>query len=123
MLQRILAVERSPLARNVYSMILSKDGKIEIETMDDQDIDIRGKLYGVDLLIVSQSSIGERKKEFLGIFKEEIKKSGVPCIILAHEGKMADWREFEGAGRVKILERPFFPDKFRETARDLLGGS
>ena len=120
MSRSVLAVERSPLARNVYSIILSQIDEIFLtgdvyESFEGLKEDARRS----DLLLISESTIEGKKADYLKLVKELSGK--VPCVIFIHPGTAPDWSDFSKIKRVELLERPFFPDDFLSVAKRLWG--
>jgi hypothetical protein len=93
-------------------MILSKLDQVDIVPVEpDVSPDLFQKdVSKSDLVIMSQSTIGERKKEFLGSIKRASKGDGTSCILFVNEGASSDWKDYSSVKNVVIMERPFFPD-------------
>ena len=110
--RRVTIVERSPLARNIYMMILSQLDEIELisEEAGESISKIEKSIGKSSLVVMSQSTIGDRKKEFFKMIRAIEKELKVPCIIFVNKGKMSEWKEFAGLDNVEIIERPFSPD-------------
>lgn len=121
--RRLLVIERSPLARNIYNMILSKLDEISLSSAEASDSisEIEQKALDADLLIISGSTLADRKGEFLDLVKKVSKNNDIPCLLLVKEGHISDWSSFAGLKKVKIIERPFFPKDFMAVVQELWG--
>lgn len=120
----ILVVDRSPLARNVYLMLLSKLGVFDVgiyespESMDSFEEKARGSA----LVIASQSTFDERKGEVIDVLKMLAGENGIPSILLVHNKAAPSWKGLAEFKNIKILERPFLPDDFLGAVGKLWGG-
>lgn len=123
MAHRVLTVERSPLARNVYSMILSKLDEIELVSVEVQETaaEIRIRAKGADLIIIGQDAIGDRKKEFYQMLKGASREGPVPCVVFVRRGSKPAWEDFAKLKGVVLIEKPFFPDDFLDAVRRIWG--
>lgn len=124
MARKVLTMERSLLAKNVYSMILSQLGDIDFVHMEitENMADIMDKARQSSLVIVSQGSLGEMKKEFHQMLSSIIsKETGVPCVIFVNKGAQLLWGDFAKLEKVKVIERPFSPDDLLSEVKKLWG--
>jgi len=122
--KRIFAIERSPLSRNVYAMILSRLEEVNvIQSGSWEDIsEIEKELGKADLVILSQSTIGDRKNQVLSLLCQ-LGKDRPPCIIFCHRGSMKRWDDFSKLERMVGVERPFYPDDFLDAVKELWEGA
>ena len=108
----VLAFERSPLARNVYNMILSKLCETHVEMIDNA---ASYDMANIDAnLVIFGLAQHDKKTEII----KYLKKIPSPVIIFIKTGMMQDWRDLE-TDTIKVLERPFYPDDFLKTVRKL----
>lgn len=122
MLRRILAVERSPLAKNVYTMILSGLTDVEMEAGTFESVEeFKVKAKKTDLIIMDHSTLAERKDEFYHAVKGAVFGTKTPCILIVRQGSIQEWENFLKIGRLELLERPFFPEDFLNTVKKLWG--
>ena len=122
--KRVFMVERSPLARNVYSMLLKKLYDVEVSLGDSSQsiTDLEDSLAKSDLFITSQNSIIDRRDDLLKVVKSLSKKGGTNSLLLVHFGTKDQWEDFEKVAGVWILERPFFPDDFMSVVGEIWRG-
>lgn len=114
MKKHVIAYERSPLARNVYNMILSQIVETEVEMRDNTDPAVTERVP-VDLVL-----FGNVQKDKKSEISKKIKKISAPVILLVKHGMIDDWRDLE-TDRVRMLERPFFPDDLTKIIRKMWG--
>lgn len=112
MIRRILVIEKSALAKNIYSMILSKLYQVDISTWGEGESlpDLKNQIATYDLLLAGQDTISDKKEELFKVLKTSASNERIPVVIFVHQGGSEQWKEFAGLDNVKILERPFFPD-------------
>ncbi len=118
--KRVFAIERSPLSRNVYSMILSRLEEVNVvqsKSWEDTG-EIEKELEKADLVILSQSTVGDRKNQVLSLLCQ-LGKERPPCIILCHRGSKKNWNDYSKLDGMVVVERPFYPDDFLEAVKDL----
>lgn len=122
MVRRILAIEKSYLARNVYQMVLSKLGNIEFASGETElaASDIRKRARNFDLIIAGHDSIGNGGDDLLELVKEISGRDGVPCVILASPASAQAWEEVSGMKGIAVVEKPFFPADFIKVVGQLL---
>lgn len=115
--RRILVLDRSPLARNIYSMILSGLDQINIVPIepDVSSEKFQNDVVKSDLVMMRDSTIGERQKEFLDCIKNASKEKDVPCILFVNEDQVSEWKDYAEINNVTIMERPFFPDELLQS--------
>lgn len=122
--RRVLVIERSPLARNIYLMILSKLDEVEMlsEEPGESMKKIQEIVKGFDLIVISQSTLGDRKNDFLKLIKAISKNQKIPCILFVNKGVVSEWHDFSVLDNVEIIERPFRPDDMLKTIKKMWGG-
>jgi hypothetical protein len=116
--RKVVTIERSVLARNIYFLLLSKllpDEKIEVKNLDVEDSIIKEGIEGIDLIILSlradELKNEDKTKSLLNSVKE------APHIIIIHKGVNLNFDD-TGKGRF-ILKRPFFPEDFLNIVKEL----
>ena len=118
MTKQVFLLERSPLSKNVYSILLSKIYNIDItlgKILEPSESILYHK--DKDLFIIDEMSINHKKNDILKIIKENPK---MMCIFITHKDKRDGWKEFPDLKNIKLLERPFFPDDFLKLVKDFL---
>lgn len=121
--RRVMIIDRSALAKNVYSMILSKIGEVEsvVCEIDACAAELRTNAKHFDLVIISASSIENKKKEIGQTIKNLSKESEIKCVVFVRQGMKDTWAGFEKTKGVHLLERPFFPDDLLNAVKRLWG--
>ena len=124
MLKNILIVERSPLAKNVYAMILSRFREVNITDINPEEGIARFEDIArrADLVILGEVSGRYRREEYIDVLAKISKEKKVTCVIIIHCGSAANVKEHIDLRNVRVIERPFFPEELVNAVAGFWGG-
>lgn len=123
---RILIVDRSVLAGNLYKLLFSELGAsllVRRKFDDAKPAFTRGEK--IDLAILNSNSFGKKFDEIFDALKADSALGRARKIFVLKEGDSeGDWRKkLEGIEGALIISRPFHPDEFAAAVEGMLGGA
>lgn len=118
MSKKVMFIERSELARNIYSILLSKLGDFSVRWVDFQDLQnsFLDNVCESDIVIASESSLYGLKDYLPDLIKK--KKLNMPILLLVQVGMLKNWKSVSKFSNVAILERPFLPEDFLDVVNN-----
>lgn len=121
MAKNIVVVERSPLAKNVYAMILSMQGNVNIVDvgLNENIMRFEDAVRSADLVILGESSIRGRRDEYMNTLFKISKEKKVSCVIVAHRGSAPCKKELASIRNIRVVERPFFPNELLDAISEM----
>lgn len=114
---RVLIVDPSPLARNVYRLILRRIPECRVvEAADSRAVDVGGGEQ-VDLLIIGERALQSDGGALRALCTDAAAWQGVPKIVVAlrpGSGRQPPWA---GLARTMVVHRPFHPADFERAVK------
>jgi DNA-binding response OmpR family regulator len=123
---RILIVDRSVLAGNLYRLLFSKLGAtLLIRRKFDDARPAFLRREKIDLAIFNSNAFGKKFDEIFETLKSDGALGRAKKIFVLKEGDSEDgWREkLQGIEGALIVSRPFHPDEFAAAVEGMLGGA
>jgi hypothetical protein len=123
---RILIVDRSVLAGNLYKLLFSKLGaQLLVRRKFDDAKPAFSRREKIDLAIFNSNAFGKKFDEIFDALKSDGALGRARKIFVLKEGDSEDeWRKkLQGIEGALIVDRPFHPDEFAEAVEGMLGGA
>lgn len=122
---RILILDRSVLAGNLYRLLFSSLGAALVVRRKFEDFQaLFSRRERVDLAILNSNAFGKKSDEILDAIESNAAMGKVRKIFILKEGETEDSIRHRVAGleRAEVVSRPFHPDEFLAQAHRVMGG-
>lgn len=123
--RRILVLDRSVLAGNLYRLLFSSMGVSIIVRRRFEDVSpILSRRERVDLALFNSNIMGKKFDEILEAFSQDPLLCRLKKVFLLKEGaaERTWWQKLEALPGAWVFERPFHPDAFSAEVRRVLEG-
>lgn len=123
--RRILVLDRSVLAGNLYRLLFASMGVSVIVKRRFEDLcPIFSRRERVDLAIFNSNALGKKVDEICEVLTSEASLRRLEKIFLLKEGKDEGmWREkLNALPAARVFEKPFHPDEFSAEVRRIMEG-
>ncbi|MBI2346621.1 MAG: hypothetical protein HYV03_07070 [Deltaproteobacteria bacterium] len=121
---QVLMIEPSPLARNVYRLILRRMGECKIDEVAAlEEIDHRALAdRPYDLLIIGSRAFDEPGRKLRALLTDVADWERIPKMIVTLPQPSGPQSPWEGLARVVVLTRPFSPEAFEKAVKQCCKG-
>jgi CheY-like chemotaxis protein len=112
---RVIAVDRSVLAANMYQLLLRPFGVNVVNASSLADLrEALRRFRGADLIVISSNVMADRLERAADIFKKNELISKAAKIFLLRENEANEgWdRRLSDIPRTELMTKPFHPDHF-----------
>lgn len=120
---RILIVDPSPLARNVYRLILRQMGEWKIAEAEDlAQIAVHQVPEMPDLLVIGERAFQRDEGKFRAVLTDVPSWQHIPKLVIVRKAANDKRSPWHGLARTTIVERPFPPAEFLKAAKGCVKG-